>query len=68
MGSVNNMALYIGVFYTLINAKNEKDRDRKIEQTAEKFSKSIRKKVEVHGWAEVEKANKVKVDNNARLD
>ena len=68
MGSVNNMALYMGVFYTRINAKNEKDRDRKLEQTAEKFSKSIHKKVEVHGWAEVEKANKVKVDNNARLD
>ena len=55
------MALYLAVFYTFISAKNEKHLSRKAEATAEKFSEKIHKKVEVHGYAEVEQGKKLKV-------
>ena len=55
------MPMYLTVFYTLITAKNEKDLSRKAEATAEKFSEKIHKKVEVHGYAEVEQGRKLKV-------
>ena len=51
------MPMYLTVFYTLITAKNEKDLSRKAEATAEKFSEKIHKKVEVHGYAEVEQGS-----------
>lgn len=55
------MPMYFTAFYTFITAKNEKDLSRKVEATAEKFSEKIHKKVEVHGYAEVEQGRKLKV-------
>ena len=49
------MTEYFVTFYTKLSAKSEKDLKRKAETVAEALSKSLRKKVEPHGYVEIEK-------------
>ncbi len=52
------MTEYFVTFYMKLSAKNEKDLARKAEQVAETFSKSLKKKVEAHGYVEIEKKDR----------
>ena len=53
------MTEYFVMFYTKLAAKSEKDLNRKAEDVAAALSKCLKKKVEAHGFVEVEKKDKV---------
>lgn len=55
------MTEYFVTFYTKLSAKSEKDLKRKAEDVAEQMSKSLKKKVNAHGYLEVEKTDRPKV-------
>ena len=52
------MTEYFVTFYTKLSAKSEADLRRKAEKVAEQMSKCIKKKVNEHGYLEVEKTDK----------
>ena len=56
------MTEYFVTFYTKISAKSEKDLERKAEKTEQVMSMAIGKRVYSHGYAEIEKVDKLKVD------
>ena len=54
------MGEYFVTFYTKISAKSEKDLERKAEIVAGAMSKCLKKRVNAHGYVEVEKKDAVK--------
>ena len=55
------MTEYFVTFYTKLSAKSEADLQRKAGNVAEKMSKCLKKKVNEHGYVEIEKVDKPKV-------
>lgn len=54
------MSEYLVFFFTKISAKSEKDINRKAETVGEQLSKCLKKKVNPHGYVEVEKKDVIK--------
>ena len=54
------MTEYLVTFYTKLSAKSEKDLERKAETIAEAITKTLKKRFEPHGYAEIEKKDKIK--------
>ncbi len=52
------MTEYFVTFFTKLSAKNEKDLERKAEQTAEAMSKCLHKTVQSHGYVEILKKDR----------
>ena len=52
------MTEYFVTFFTKLSAKSDKDLERKAEQTAEAMSKCLHKRVQAHGYVEIEKKDK----------
>ena len=55
------MTEYFVTFYMKLSAKNEEELRKKAETTAETISKKIKKKINPHGYIEVEKTDKPKI-------
>ena len=58
------MTEYAVFFVTKLSAKSDKDLSRKTEKVSNAMSMAIGKRVEAHGYVEIEKQDKVKVDND----
>ena len=54
------MTEYFVTFYTKVSAKSEKDLERKAEVIGEAMSKCLKKRVNAHGYVEIEKKDTVK--------
>ena len=52
------MTEYFVTFYIKLSAKSQKDLKRKAEEVANKMTKCLKKKVEPHGFVEVEKKDR----------
>ena len=49
------MTEYFVTFFTKVSAKNDKQLEKQAEIIAEKLSKCLKKRVESHGYVEIEK-------------
>ena len=58
------MTEYAVFFMTKLSAKSEQDLERKAEKVEDALSKALRKKVQAHGYAEIEKQDKLKVEGD----
>lgn len=61
------MTEYFVTFYTKVSAKNDKQLEKQAEIIAERLSKCLKKRVNSHGYVEIEKKDTPSIDKQEVL-